>query len=201
VEPAAAPCKRTAVAAIEVGGEGLHASQLVLNRQLQSRHRHRGQAGWKQRHVNLRPRTAFGTIAAGAAPDDAKERPYMRVLLIEDDALVRMTLSETLAEESIELDGLASAEDALVLLGAGQVPDVLVVDINLGPGLNGVDLAAIARERHPTIEVILISGIAADYCKPPLSRRERFLQKPFAPAVLAQAIRSAATAASARAAA
>lgn len=124
----------------------------------------------------------------------------MRVLLIEDDALVRMTLSETLAEEGIELDGLASAEDALVLLGAGQVPDVLVADINLGHGLNGVDLAAIARERHPAIEVILISGIAPERFQHPLGRRERFLQKPFAPAVLAEAIRSAATAASARAA-
>jgi PleD family two-component response regulator len=45
----------------------------------------------------------------------------MRVLLIDDDALVRQTLADTLAEESIEVDGLANAKDALVLLGAGQV--------------------------------------------------------------------------------
>jgi FixJ family two-component response regulator len=70
-----------------------------------------------------------------------------------------------------------------------------------GFGISGVDLAAIARERHPAIEVILISGIAPDHRQNPLSRRERFLQKPFAPAVLAEAIRSAATATSARAAA
>ena len=43
----------------------------------------------------------------------------MRVLLIDDDALVRLTLLDTLAAEGIEVDGLANAEDALVLLGAG----------------------------------------------------------------------------------
>src|SRR3712207_6632246 len=82
----------------------------------------------------------------------------IRVLLIDDDALVREMLADTLTEEGIEVDGLATAEDALVLLRAGQVPDVLVADIDLGPGLSGLDLAAIARERHPAVEVVLISG-------------------------------------------
>ncbi len=82
----------------------------------------------------------------------------MRVLLIDDDPLVRQTLMDTLATEGIEVDGLANAEDALVLLGAGQVPDVLVADIDLGAGLSGLDLAAIARERHPAVQVVLISG-------------------------------------------
>jgi DNA-binding response OmpR family regulator len=65
----------------------------------------------------------------------------VRVLVIDDDALVRETLAETLAAEGIEVDGLANAEDALVLLGANQVPDVLVADVDLGAGLTGLDLA------------------------------------------------------------
>ena len=116
----------------------------------------------------------------------------MRVLLIDDDALVRQTLADTLAAEGIEVDGLACAEDALVLMRAGQVPDVLVADIDLGAGLGGLDLAAIARERHPAAEVVLISGSAPDPGQPALGRRERFLRKPFAPATLAEAIRGAA---------
>ena len=90
----------------------------------------------------------------------------MRVLLIDDDALVRELLMDTLAAEGIEVDGLAAAEDALVLLRAGQVPDVLVADIDLGPGLSGLDLAAIACERHPAAEVVLISGSAPDSGQP-----------------------------------
>ena len=120
----------------------------------------------------------------------------MRVLLIDDDALVRLTLTDTLAAEGIEMDGLANAEDALVLLGAGQVPDVLVADIDLGPGLSGLDLAAIARARHPAAEVVLISGTAPDPGL--LGCRERFLRKPFAPAALAEAIRGTAAAATAK---
>ena len=122
----------------------------------------------------------------------------MRVLLIDDDALVRLMLLDTLAAEGIEVDGLANAEDALVLLGAGQVPDVLVADIDLGPGLSGLDLASIAhQERHPTVEVVLISGTSP--APGLLGRRERFLRKPFAPAALAEVIRGAAAAASAAA--
>ena len=117
----------------------------------------------------------------------------MRVLLIDDDALVRLMLLDTLAAEGIEVDGLANAEDALVLLGAGQVPDVLVADIDLGPGLGGLDLASIAQERHPTVEVVLISGTSPSPGL--LGRCERFLRKPFAPAALAEAIRGAAAAA------
>lgn len=119
----------------------------------------------------------------------------MRVLLIDDDALVRGTLAETLAAEGIEVDGLANAEDALVLLGAGQVPDVLVADIDLGPGLSGLDLVSIARERHPTVEVVLISGTVPAPEHYALGRHERFLSKPFEPAALAEAIRAAAAAA------
>ena len=59
----------------------------------------------------------------------------MRVLLIDDDPLVRQMIADTLATESIEVGGLA--EGALVLLGVRQVPDVLVADIDLGPGLPG----------------------------------------------------------------
>src|SRR5215207_11285033 len=108
----------------------------------------------------------------------------MRVLLSDDDALVREMLADTLAEEGIEADGLANAEDALVLLGAGQVPDVLVTDIDLGAGLSGLDLAGIAQERHPAVEVVLISGTSAAPGHPPPGRHERFLRKPFAPAAL-----------------
>lgn len=119
----------------------------------------------------------------------------MRVLLIEDDDLVRMMLSETLGSDGIEVDGLANGEDALILLGAGQVPDVLVTDIDLGPGINGFDLADIARSRHPDVEVILISGLAPQAEGRDPRRHERFLRKPFAPADLAAAIRQVAASA------
>lgn len=119
----------------------------------------------------------------------------MQVLLIEDDSLLRSILSETLSDEGLEVNGLANAEDALMLLGAGQVPDVLVTDIMLGEGLSGFDLADLARARHPDVEVILMSGTPPDDRHRGLLPHERFFQKPFAPEDLAAAIRAAASAA------
>jgi DNA-binding NtrC family response regulator len=152
----------------------------------------------RERSRRARVWTQYRGADGGAAKD---RRVPMRVLLIDDDALVRQTLADSLAEESIEVDGLANAEDALVLLSAGQVPDVLVTDIDLGAGLSGLDLASIAHERHPAVEVVLISGTSGAPGQPSPGRHERFLRKPFAPATLAQAIRGAAAAAADRAAA
>jgi len=116
----------------------------------------------------------------------------MLVLLIEDDHEVRANLVDLLGEEGLEVDGLANAEDALVLFGAGQVPDVLVTDIDLGPGLDGVDLAEVAQARHPDVGVVFISGDPHGAHGHRLGAHERFLQKPFKASDLAAAIRDAA---------
>jgi hypothetical protein len=65
------------------------------------------------------------------------------------------------------------------LLGAGQVPDLPMVDINLGPGgLGGLDLAAIGQRQR---------------CRPRLARAPRGLPaQPFAPATVAEAVLGAA---------
>ena len=113
----------------------------------------------------------------------------MRVLLIEDDELVRTSLSDTLTEEGFDVDSLANAEDALVLLGAGQVPDVLVTDVHLGPGLDGIDLADVARVKHPDVGVVFISGESSDAQGHRPGAHERFLRKPFSSFRLTEVIR------------
>jgi DNA-binding response OmpR family regulator len=113
----------------------------------------------------------------------------MRVLLIEDDEQVRTFLSDALTDEGFDVDSLANAEDALVLLGAGQVPDVLVTDIHLGPGLDGIDLADVARVKHPDVGVVFISGESCGAQGHRLGVHERFLRKPFSSSSLTEVIR------------
>jgi DNA-binding NtrC family response regulator len=116
----------------------------------------------------------------------------MHVMLIEDDPLVREMVLDSLAEDGMTVEGLASARTRWCCSAPGQVPDVLVADIDLGAGLTGTDLAAIARERHPEVAVVLISGaIPADKARV-ISRRDRLLRKPFSPERLGQVIREAA---------
>ena len=116
----------------------------------------------------------------------------MRVLLIDDHDDFRTTIADALIDYDIEVDGLASAEDALVLLAAGQIPDVLVTDISLGPGLDGMDLADMARARHPGVEIVFISGSPSNAQGRALDRHERFVRKPFTVKQLIGAIRAAA---------
>lgn len=115
--------------------------------------------------------------------------PPMRVLLIEDDAATRLLLAEALAALGFDVDGLTNAEDALVLLGAGQVPDVLVTDIHLGPGLNGLDLAEMAKAKHPDVGIVFISAMQEEEQARRLEVRERYLRKPFTARDLARVIR------------
>lgn len=103
----------------------------------------------------------------------------MRVLLIEDDNLVRTLVADILLDEGIEVDAVSNAEDALVLLGSGQVCDVLVTDINLGAGLDGLALADSVRSRYPEIAVVFVSGNLP--APGEISPRDRFLAKPFRP--------------------
>jgi CheY-like chemotaxis protein len=126
----------------------------------------------------------------GVAQLQPDERDWsMRVLLIEDDEQVRTFLSDTLIDEGFDVDSLANAEDALVLLGAGQVPDVLVTDIHLGPGLDGIDLADVARVKHPDVGVVFISGESCGTRGHCLGAHERFLRKPFSSSSLTEVIR------------
>ncbi len=99
------------------------------------------------------------------------------VLLVEDDASVRDCLRELLNELGGRVSDVASAAEALAWIGAEGVPDVLVADLQLGPGPNGLALVAAARQRWPGMRAVLISG--TDLAEPVLDPGDRFLRKPF----------------------
>jgi CheY-like chemotaxis protein len=83
------------------------------------------------------------------------------VLIVEDEAPVRSTVRrqlETLGHGVLEAE---SAAAALVLLKSDQPPNVLLTDVQLGGGMNGVDLAEAARVFHPDLPVIFMSGFTA----------------------------------------
>lgn len=81
-------------------------------------------------------------------------RPQM--LVVDDDAKYLQLLGSIMAEERIEASYATSGEEALGLLKVHSFP-VLITDLNMG-GMNGYALAIMARELHPDIEVIMITG-------------------------------------------
>ena len=108
------------------------------------------------------------------------------VLLVEDDALVRECLREVLDELGGWVSDAASVAEALEQMAAEGVPDVLVADLQLGPGPSGLALIAAARRQWPGVRAVLISG--TDMEEPALDPGDRFLRKPFDVDALARVV-------------
>lgn len=114
----------------------------------------------------------------------------MDLLLVEDDDLVRDMLAELLACTTCRVACLSNAEDVLAWPIGSPVPDVVVTDINLGPGVNGLSLGEAVKQRWATTGIVYISGLAAQMNGRKLGPRERFVPKPFHIKDLMQAIRA-----------
>lgn len=83
-----------------------------------------------------------------------------KVLLIEDDAFIRSTLSTLLTQKGFQVVGaVETAEEALILQQLHK-PDVLLTDLDLGPGPNGIDIANSLRSRNPNLGIIILTSFS-----------------------------------------
>ena len=112
----------------------------------------------------------------------------MYVLLVEDNDVIRIHLAELMTEAGFEVVGAPDAESALELAGAVRPPWVVVSDVNLGRGMDGFALANAARSRWPTVPVLLMSGVEANFAGWHCGATERFLSKPFSSDAFLQSV-------------
>ena len=103
----------------------------------------------------------------------------MRVLLVDDDELIRTVLTELLDNAGYEVVETGDPLDAMGLPEALGPPDVLITDIDLRSQLNGFEVASYAHHLWPKVQVILISGRPADHTRQSLDPRDHYIQKPF----------------------
>ncbi len=80
------------------------------------------------------------------------------VLVVEDDALLRELLAVALERHGFSVDTAASASDAKRSFSRGD-HDALVLDISLGPGPNGFDLAAVIRKQAPHVAIVFLTNL------------------------------------------
>lgn len=127
------------------------------------------------------------SLQAGTVGD---VRGVPRVLLVEDEVLVRDMVRTFLERAGYDVIAHATAEEAL----AGGVvarADLLLTDVMLR-GKTGVELAQVLRQRLPNLKVVYMSGNVAD----PVARESVvspgacFLAKPFTRTMLLEAVRS-----------
>ena len=82
-----------------------------------------------------------------------------QVLVVEDDPFVRGLVERVLVDAGF---GVAAAEDAAAALTSIDAvdPDAAVLDIELGPGPSGIDLAEVLKQRHPHIALVFLTQAA-----------------------------------------
>jgi len=84
----------------------------------------------------------------------------VRVLLVEDEGLIRLVAAEALQDEGFEVVEAWDGDEAARLLSGSGTFDVLFTDVGMPGVLDGVDVAVHARRRHPAIHVLVVSGYA-----------------------------------------
>jgi DNA-binding NtrC family response regulator len=79
-----------------------------------------------------------------------------RILIVDDDSVLRESLSEALANTNTDVRTAEHAEAAFALIDE-RTPDVVISDVRM-PGLDGLALLKLLRERAPTVDVILMTA-------------------------------------------
>jgi CheY-like chemotaxis protein len=99
-------------------------------------------------------------------------------LIVEDDPMQREMICLLLEESDYNVIQCESAEAAeLVVEKVGGCLSLLMTDVNLAGSMNGVELAHIAKERNPSLDVVVTSGRPL---KQPLPDGAKFWPKPWA---------------------
>lgn len=86
----------------------------------------------------------------------------IRVMVVDDHALVRDVLAARLAEETdMEVVGTAPDAGQAVAMAAGCAPEVILMDIDM-PGISAFDAAKTIREADPAVKLIFLSAYVND---------------------------------------
>lgn len=83
------------------------------------------------------------------------------VLVVDDEALVRMVVADMLQQQGFTVFEAGSADEALQILEAREDISAIVSDIRMPGRIDGVGLAAIVSSRWPKIATLLVSAYTA----------------------------------------
>ncbi|KAA2211247.1 PAS domain S-box protein [Teichococcus oryzae] len=109
-----------------------------------------------------------------------------KVLLVDDEAALRIPAAEWLREHGYQVLEASNGPAALRLLEDGNGIDLLITDVGLPNGMNGRQVAEAVREHVPGVPVLFITGYAAT----PLPPGSKVIGKPFQLSVLVERVRS-----------
>jgi DNA-binding NtrC family response regulator len=80
------------------------------------------------------------------------------ILVVEDEALIRMDIVDQLEEEGFAVFEASTADQAVDILSAEPSICLLLTDIDMPGSMDGLKLAVAVRRRWPPVKIIVISG-------------------------------------------
>ena len=116
--------------------------------------------------------------------------PATRILVVEDEFLIRLTLVEALADEGFDVLEAETGDMALPILQRDGSIALLLTDIQMPGRLNGRRLAAAARETRPNLPVLFMTGQPDPVAEAVRSPLDRYISKPYRLVDICDAVRS-----------
>ena len=104
---------------------------------------------------------ASGDVARTTKPS-SPARARSRVLVMDDEPLVRRLVAEVLRERGLDVDIVARGEEAVAAFEAGKRYDVVLLDLTIRDGLGGVATLARLRAIDSRVRAIMMTGYSPD---------------------------------------
>lgn len=97
------------------------------------------------------------TISAANYCLDASRRKPL-ILLVDDEILVRIVMSEELREAGYDVIEVADADEALSILTSSALVDLVLTDLRMPGALSGGDLVGLIRANFPLVKIVVVTG-------------------------------------------
>ena len=114
-----------------------------------------------------------------------------RILVIDDEEIVRISCKKCLIPEGIDVDVAASAKEGIALTQTNKY-DLVLTDLKM-PGIDGMDFLVEMKKNQPDAKVIMITGYSTvEHAVKALKLGAyNYIEKPFTPDTLIAAVREA----------
>jgi len=123
---------------------------------------------------------------------EPRQQARIRVMLVDDHALVRAAITQAITAPDVEMVGEAATAEEALRIAPSLRPDVLLVDIDL-PGMDGVQLVRELAPRLPETRIVMLTISTSDRHLMDAMRSGAigYLTKDITPEALLQAVRGA----------
>ena len=126
------------------------------------------------------------SLVDGWRPKPECDEARVCVLVVEDEILIRLMMSDGLRDEGYQVIEAASADEALIILET-VIPDILVTDVRMPGSIDGLGLLKVVKETLATLPVILTSG-HLDPAEALAAGATQFVQKPYSAEALVREV-------------